>query len=50
LRNLDGGTEPVDDSEIDTRLRRQARKLVIASVVSALVVTGVAVMIMWRAP
>ena len=50
LRNLDAGTEPIDDCEIEARLRRQARKLVIAAVVSALVITVIVVMVLWEAP
>jgi len=50
LRNLDAGTEPIDESEIDTQLRRRARKLVLAAVVSALVITAIAVMVMWGVP
>lgn len=48
MRNLDAGEEPVEDSEIDVQLRHQARKLVIASLVSALVITAVVVIVMWR--
>ena len=45
LRNFDGGDEPVGDAEIDAHLRRQARKLVIAALVTAGVITGIVVII-----
>ena len=48
LRNLDAGEEPINDSEIEARLRRQAHKLVITALVSALVITGVVVIVTWR--
>ena len=48
LRNLDAGEEPINDFEIDARLRRQARKLVIAALVTAVGITGIVVMITWR--
>ena len=47
LRNVDGSDEPVGDTEIDARLRRQARKLVVAALVIALVITGIVVMVTW---
>ena len=46
LRNLDAGEERIDDAQSEALLRRQARKLVIAALMSAVMITAIVVMAM----